>query len=114
MRRISTAFPPSPSPHASVPSSVGSGRRGACPTKGDCWGLIESVSLGGLGPGRAGQGRREPGAGLSVGRLAGSCMLAGGGVLLWLEEVCGDGIENVIQIGFGKTAASQLPFVSPL
>lgn len=41
-------------------------------------------------------------------------MLAGGGVLLWLEKVCGDGIENVIQIGFGKAAASQLPFVSPL
>lgn len=96
MRRISTAFPLSPSPHASVPSSVGSGKRSACPTKGDCRRLIESVSLWGLGPGRAGQGRRDPGVGLSVGRLAGSCMLAGGGLLLGMEEVCGDGIENGI------------------
>lgn len=43
-----------------------------------------------------------------MGRPVGSWVLAGGCFL------GGDGVQNGMQTGFGKAAASQLPFVSPL
>jgi len=118
VRRISTAFPPSLSHLALAPSSGGSGKKGACPTKGDCRGLLESVSpLWGLwGPGRAGcQGKGSLEWGLRVGRLGGRCVLAEG-CFGGEGEGCGgvDGVENGMRTGFGKAAASQLTFVSPL
>lgn len=41
-------------------------------------------------------------------------MLAAGGSFWGMGEGCGDGIENGMQTGFGKAAASQLTFLSLL
>lgn len=78
MRRISTAFPPSPFLPASAPSSVGSGKRSACPTKGNCWELlVSSVGFVGL-PAGLGENLEWEQSGKADWELCGGCRSAWG------------------------------------